>query len=289
MTQIILDSNILLQFPKILGIELKDCKYIIPIEVVEELEMRTQQAGGAFDRRMNLLTTAIRLGIAEIFNNRLSDLPNGLDKTRLSIADISLIRAALDMQQDNGQVKIATDDREVVKNANARGIQTLSGADLINLIEKFESDGVSAKTNELNNEIAAYERSEIRILWRGILHGVLSSVAGYTVYSNLQLLLETITVWGTIVVTMVLGILLFVFREKQRLGYGIFEFLVGIIVIILLFIPSEFNLQEVKFNLDFNVKFLGGLYIMVRGQDNIVKSQKGKSLGFWLNNYGIGS
>lgn len=68
-----------------------------------------------------------------------------------------------------------------------------------------------------------------------------------------------------------------------------FEFLVGVVAIIALFSPNEFDFKAINFNLDFNIKLVGGLYIMVRGQDNIVKSQKDKKFGLWLKDkYGIG-
>ncbi len=69
-----------------------------------------------------------------------------------------------------------------------------------------------------------------------------------------------------------------------------FEFIIGVLAIIVIFSSNNFDFSKVTFNLDFNIKLLGGLYIMVRGQDNIVRAIKDTKYGLYLKDkFGIGT
>ncbi|GAB3956907.1 hypothetical protein GCM10028805_48100 [Spirosoma harenae] len=86
-------------------------------------------------------------------------------------------------------------------------------------------------------------------------------------------------------VTFIASLVLYFIREKYRSGYGIFEFLVGLIISFLVN-PSS---PEIITDPNLSLKILGGLYIMVRGLDNIVKGLEGRKQGIWLKeNWGIG-
>ena len=78
---------------------------------------------------------------------------------------------------------------------------------------------------------------------------------------------------------------LFLFRERFRAGYGIIEILVGLLSIFNGFNRDDFNISQIEIYL----KLGGGLYIIVRGLDNITKYFENKPFGFWLKkNLGIG-
>jgi hypothetical protein len=96
--------------------------------------------------------------------------------------------------------------------------------------------------------------------------GVLGAVGASTIFFNAAYLLSTISIWGTALALPLLGILLFWYRQRYRLSYGVFEFLVGVMMGYFVFLPSfDFKTLGVIQGL----QILGALYVMVRGLDNI--------------------
>lgn len=69
-----------------------------------------------------------------------------------------------------------------------------------------------------------------------------------------------------------LGIGLYWYRERFRLSYGIFEFIVGVIMTYYIFFP---NFDYSKLGPVEAIQILGGLYVMVRGLDNVGKGTEG--------------
>lgn len=112
--------------------------------------------------------------------------------------------------------------------------------------------------------------------------------AGQYIVTFYAVIVKSHNVWGTVVVSVCLGIALYIIREKQRMLYGGIEFICGVLAIYSIFQESKFELGEIPYTLEFSVKIAGGLYIMVRGQDNMVKALKGTKAGNWLAKRGIG-
>jgi hypothetical protein len=79
-----------------------------------------------------------------------------------------------------------------------------------------------------------------------------------------------------IVITIFLGIFFYVMRCRWQLAYGVFEVLVSLVVISLTFYPPTTYLVVAEFSwqgwfLSKSVGVLAGIYVMVRGLDNIEK------------------
>jgi len=92
---------------------------------------------------------------------------------------------------------------------------------------------------------------------------------------------QTLPIWGTTILILLLGISLFVFREKQKVSYGITEFILGAITAIY-YLPFWSDYSQIVEHSDTSLKIAGGLYIMVRGQDNIIKGLQGTKLGLQI-------
>ncbi|MBA0885506.1 hypothetical protein EOD40_15580 [Flavobacterium sufflavum] len=104
---------------------------------------------------------------------------------------------------------------------------------------------------------------------------------------NLQYLKNNISTISLVGISLLFGFLLFLYRENYRLGYGILEIIVGLLTIISLF--ENMNNQSRVLDIEVYVKLGGGLYIIVRGMDNVFKNIENKRIGIWLKNtYGIG-
>lgn len=72
MTNIILDTNIIILYPKILGLQIPEIHFIVPIDVISELNSRATQKGKSFDDRVNLIEKSAADGTVSILN---TDLP----------------------------------------------------------------------------------------------------------------------------------------------------------------------------------------------------------------------
>src|SRR5579875_53399 len=98
MTNIILDTNILLRYPRVLGLQLPDTIFLIPLEVVEELAFRANRRGANFDRRIDLINRAAAQGTVSLIN---TDLPGFrmyeevLSSPKLGGADRAILTTAL--------------------------------------------------------------------------------------------------------------------------------------------------------------------------------------------------
>lgn len=104
---------------------------------------------------------------------------------------------------------------------------------------------------------------------------------------NLQYLKNNISIISLIGISLLFGFLLFLYRENYRLGYGILEIIFGLLTIISLF--ENINNQPRVLDIEVYVKLVGGLYIIVRGMDNVFKNIENKRIGIWLKNtYNIG-
>ena len=98
---------------------------------------------------------------------------------------------------------------------------------------------------------------------------------GLLANQNIDKIIETVNIWGTVFLVILSAFFLYFLRGRMRLSYGITEFLFGIIVSVRTFYP-DFDLKNLKSIIIFQI--VAGLYIMIRGLDNIGKGLKGTFL-----------
>ena len=289
MINIILDTNIILRYPKILGLNLTDITFLIPLDVIDELSARSKLRATLSGKIIKLIERSSQDGNVAIINTDLPSFRSAeslINFSNLSGTDKAIMATALTYIQRGETVKIATQDKAIQKIALEHKIDILTDEDIKQLLQNFFRN----KLTQIKKEIKSYEQEQI---WDLILKssiGVLLSVGIKFISKDFQFIISTINIWGTILLILLCGILLFILREKQRLIYGIFEFFIGALIIVMLFQAKNFNLSEMNLNIEFGIKVLGGLYIMVRGQDNILKAIGDTKIGLYLKNkFGIGT
>lgn len=288
MNYIIIDTNFLIKYPKILGTQIPESIVILPEKVFEEIKYISNHGDyytrTTFSELIDLIVKSINLSIitTEDGEEYYTKFLEKVTSPWLDSTDSSILSIALGYKSENKNVKIATQDKKFRKFIVSQGIELFSKEEFEILLDQKQT----ITTKEFQEKIENYEFKETKNTFASFLIGILSAFIAIVIYNNLNPTLgkifSAINVWGTIIVVIIAGISLFIFREKRRLSYGVFEFIVGIIAIVSLFYPNNFDYSKINFDLDFNVKLLGGLYIMVRGQDNIVTSVKRKKLGIWL-------
>ena len=265
----ILDTNIIIRYPEILGKTFDGVKFYISEGVLEELNLVNAQALRSVIENTDNKNFILQ-GKKEISRLGIQTKPG----QTLRIPDFQILNYAKYITDLEGNSSyLVTDDRIMRVNAEDNGIQSIS---LKELKEKLPNK--SQLISSAKHEVDEIKSSNNKRLILGFIFGVVVTLIGFFTYSKIELIVNTINVWGTILLIIVSGIALFIFREKQRLAYGIAELFAGLLAVILLF-PSNFEYSTIHFNLNFGLKIFGSLYIMVRGQDNILKSISGTKLG----------
>lgn len=141
MTNIILDTNIIILYPKILGLQIPEIHFIVPIDVISELNSRATQKGKSFDDRVDLIEKSASEGTVSILNTDLPGFKRYFDLVnynRIAGADYSLIAVALNFQERGEIVKIATLDKEVQNIAGKHNLEVLNKEEIENLISSFK-------------------------------------------------------------------------------------------------------------------------------------------------------
>ena len=159
MKNIILDTSILLRQPRILGLEIPNTKFLIPLAIVEELIERTRQRGAKFDRRVDLIEKAANQGTVSIVTldeSAIKQFRESHNLTKLSKADISIVAIAASLKSKNEDVTIATLDNDIIKFAQDNKIGILSEVDASELSSTFTES--QTDNNTIQTEIVSYER-----------------------------------------------------------------------------------------------------------------------------------
>lgn len=267
----IIDTSVLLQHPQILS-RAGNRKLVIPRAVMHELSLRGQ--GSKWSDIVDLVASSIPAGVhiveaPEKLKNDL--LQSDRNAQRLSGADFDIVRIAIAYAERQGVEApcVVTNDKALAYFLATRNIASITGSEFIG-----ESKGDSLN-KEIEDKAEKVVSSQKRYLITSFVLGVVASAAANIVYSNIELLVSTVTVWGTMVGLPVLGLALFWYREKFRLSYGAFEFCVGVIMSYYVLFPT-FSYSGV--GVKEGIQILGGLYVMVRGLDNIGKGVIGTRL-----------
>lgn len=267
----IIDTSVLLQYPHILsrsGIR----KLVIPSAVMKELSYNSK--GSKWADISELILSSIHTGVQisqapEKLKNDL--LQSDINAYRLSGADLDIARIAIRYAEDRGlEVPcVVTNDKALSNFLSSRNIKSITGSEFIG-----ESKNESLN-KDVENEADKVVSSQRRYIIVSFTLGMIAAGAGVAIYVNLDQLVSTITVWGTIIGLPMLGLVLFWYRENFRLSYGVFEFCVGLIMSYYVFFPT-FSYDSLGINE--GIQILGGLYVMVRGLDNIGKCVSGTRL-----------
>lgn len=264
----VLDSSSLIRRPVILAMG-RARKLIVPQSVVEEVS----RFGGTETKNATkkLFEMAKHEGLAVV------EIPSSVEKEitfdekelwHLSNTDIDIARIALSYADRFGRanVCVVTDDRELADFMASRGIAALHSAAFIHGVEPGSLDHKLQKSAE----------KLISLQWRqiviSVLLGLASSILGNLGYSHFGLIVRTISVWGVVIAVPISGLFLFWMRHRFRLSYGVFEYCVGLIMSYRTLLP-HFNHAEL--GIAWGIQALGGLYVMVRGLDNISKGVEG--------------
>jgi rRNA-processing protein FCF1 len=274
----ILDTSAILDRPEVLA-HTGHGRLVIPEMVFRELTRakpgRQGDAIGALIQQATARGAKIVSGPGRTTSDSTDSesLPSGV-----SDADLGIVRIAADYVQRLGSssVVVVTQDQRLRGFLSSKGMNALSAAEFLQESTEEPAD------LEILKSAKAFSLSQRRFVVFSVLLGLASSILGNFIYGNLSYLVATVSVWGTLVALPALGILLYWCRQRYRLLYGVFEFAVGMSMAYYVFFPVG---NYSKLTVVQGIQIVGGLYVMVRGLDNIGKGVEGTRAGELWNRW----
>jgi len=289
MRHIILDSNVILQKPELLSKHIEGIKLIIPDVVLSEIRNVTVH-GNYSQNLLNLIYEAAKtdfIEVIEVFDAR-SFIDSKIDYKSIprkhSSSDLILVKFYEAYKKGIFQNTIlATDDKAFTVFLKLFNLDCITSDELSKIF-------FSATTNEkLSQEIEELKNKFQKRIIISFVAGILLTLAVVLAYFYIEYIVDTLNIWGTILILPILGVLFFYIRARWRLFYGLTEFLVGIFTALLIFLPS-FDFSSLSTKPFSFLQILGGLYIMVRGLDNIGKGLRATKLEkYWRKIFGENS
>lgn len=258
---LILDTEILIQHPHLLSLGGKKVKFILPQVVVEEL--REVRFGKDF---VELIEAAAQTKRLEILPR---PVPQKLTHTvsRMNPGDESVIQTALHYLKTKKDAILVTEDNKLKSVAEKYGILTADGAHMLKRLESSAAEGVSLIAT-VRRAADAIARQTRRYFLQGLVIGVVTSSIVIMTWQFREEIVRLIPRYGMLPIALVVGVALFIFRSRQRLGYGLVEVAIGIFA-------TYYSQKADLSNPDSIVRVLAGLYIVVRGLDSIGKGIEG--------------
>jgi cytochrome c biogenesis protein CcdA len=287
--RIFLDTNIILQFPEIFLSSNSEKKFIIPDIVIEEIKnLNNEQIVENTLRIIKSLEASHQLKIinSEEFNKiSYISLKKGIKLFHVVYSNIILDYT---YSHKDAEIFLITNDKEFLDFCISKKIKAYT-------IEYFKNSKTNITENKSANDeivkniqVLRQKRNNelLSILSTAVVSSFLTFVITTYFYFILNFLLEYKSIWINILIFIIiiaLGFLIFYFRAKRRLYYGIIEFVIG--VYSALDSLSKTNLLDVE-NFSTLVKLSAGFYIMVRGLENFGKglkiSSNQKLFGIWI-------
>lgn len=261
MKTIVLDTNVILSEPVVLAKKTHDLTLVIPFPVLTELAFHSFTRDDAASIN-NLVHEAVEK--KHVIVHKLQD-PAGIPtQPHLCGTDYDIIAAAQELLAQGADVRLATQDAAIARAAGALGIATIGLEELRRL---------SAQPTETNSVMAQRARgilsAQVRHMIAGVAIGIVSSIIASLIWANIGTILASLPVWGTVIAVVALGIVLYAARGRFRLTYGVLEFCFGIIIAVRVFWPDFDYSTFAPSNF---LQVLAGVYVMVRGQDNVGKA-----------------
>lgn len=259
--QYVLDTSAILQSPEVLA-RARTHKLLIPSAVVDDLLNRARPEPRSL--LSSLLSNALGAGAEVVQGPR--DAPNLVspaDRTHYSLdpTDMLIVATAVTLREESGDsVSVITLDKRLGAFLERNGIAWISPKDFLALDIPKKADSTTLAS------AASVTRAQSRYLVVSALAGALAALLGRAGYDNIGTIVGTAPIWGTLLVVFLLGVGLYWYRERYRLAYGITEFFIGFMMSGYVFYPA---FEYSSLQLVHAIQLLGGLYVMVRGLDNM--------------------
>ena len=264
MKYVLLDTKILIQFPEITAIGESGFKFIITESTYNWFFQLSINRGLSEHYDVNnFLDYSISAGIIKVLTDykkqSISHIPT---YPQFSYLKLDLISEYHILKKNGEDVIICSDDITLKSYCNEYQIPFWDLFDLKKVVKLIKSNTSAAEN------LKAYIIDEKKKIAGSLIFALII----FFIIIYLAKLFEAIQInnFTLIFCILILGFSLFIFRDRYRLTYGIIELLLGVASVYLGF-RNNINLHE-GVVYDLYIKIFGGLYLMVSGLDNIIKS-----------------
>jgi rRNA maturation endonuclease Nob1 len=271
----IFDSNVILQYPEVLA-RIEGKKVVLPQSVLDELHVA--KVRGVQGRIQQLVADAIAKGIHVARtpeSSVLEMIASDRNALRLNGADISIAALAIEYAAKMGKaaVVVVTADRGLTSFLSSKGIRSITGAAFLS----------EPSLGQADIQIQAATRAIVFKQWGYIAlclaFAISVLIPAIFAFRHISEIISAFHVWGFFSGILLLGVLFYWLREHVQLTYGVVEYVIGAsttyYVLFQKHSPWQFGYSDA-----FGI--LGGLYVMVRGLDNVGKGFVGTRIEpFW--------
>lgn len=250
----ILDSGAIVQRPEILA-HAAAGDLLIPEAVVDDI--RGRQDRGLRGDLQGLLDRAIEVGAVVA--------PSADGGT----AELAVKCAG---EGGAGNVRVVTTDRRLVQLLAAKGVTSVGTN---RLLAELSTASADTGIEQAARRIVSAQR---RYLSAGLAIAIVATALAILVVLNHQLIFHTAPDWMVPIGLLLAGLLFFWWRERDHLSYGLFEVMIGLLISSqsIVTLPAPYELSTAK-----SIQLVGGLYVMVRGFDNVDRNIEDTRLGGW--------
>jgi hypothetical protein len=262
---LVLDTSIVVRNPSALGIKLRNYQIIIPDIVEREVEFIASKRRDA-SALPALIRESAEKGIIKVERTP-PGFSGKLKTTSLTLADALIFQYLEYLQARDVPFAFVTVDRELQTLCAANGIPTIGQTEFSHLLAKRESEDKS-----VGDKARRITRRQLVHYCISVFLGVASSSAASFLLPYARRAFASINIWGTLGALLLAGVAAYIFRARARLIYGVFEFTFGFMLGARVFWP-KFDYMTLGAT-DY-LQILAGIYVMVRGLDNIQKGSKG--------------
>lgn len=248
----ILDSGAIVERPEILA-HAAAGDLLIPEAVT--LDIRGREARGLRSDLGELLDRAIEAGavVAPSTDGGTADL-------------------AVRLAEEGGAqtVRVVTTDRPLVRLLASKGVASIGSNQLLAELSTASAD---AGIEQVARRIVSAQH---RYLAASAAVAIAATGLAILVERNHQLIFHTAPDWIVPIALLLAGLVFFWWRERDHLSYGLFEVMVGLLIASqsIVTLPAPYELSTAK-----SIQLVGGLYVMVRGFDNVDRSIEDTRLG----------
>ncbi|MGF6440114.1 PIN domain-containing protein [Paraburkholderia youngii] len=273
----VLDGNVFLSRPEVIAAIETDAQVYVPEIVIHEMTTIIQSGRISRFKVGQVVGLAERHGgfrferplpeqYTETYQDALlSALRSGL--TRIE-DEVAVIATVLSREHGLAAVTVVTESPRLESFLRSNGISSLR-------VREFLKANSALVSRELFGRYLRLSRQMFARTLLSIFGGVLVSIFLAMLFTQRARLFSTFPVWGTLTIFPITGIFFYWFRERYRLIYGAAETGVGLLTMYgATFVTFDFA----SISYEHPGQILGGLYIMVRGLDNLAKGLKGTRL-----------
>jgi hypothetical protein len=270
--QYLLDTNVLIRRPRLLARSDAAERFLIPVAAIDQLSSRGNGTNAGPLQRV--LSAASRSGVELIDSPQIlsPQLPTSPD-FRLDAYDLAILGTLQALQSDaTRKVSLVTEDRALLKAAIQIGLEAISLDELQQSLDVIQTKAETPINLEVEQQVQKYDKYERSNIQKAIAIGIVAISIAVAVRYQYQQIFSLFTSTPKLfigLVAVLCGTLLFWFRQRYRASYGMVETLIGAWISVNVF-PLTSTLDVAS-----GLQVLGGLYVVVRGLDNVGNGLKG--------------